>query len=104
MSTRQGLKFPRINRVREEINQLGEMVVGYEGVSSLQEPELRGVSRENGTEGADLAGAKTFGFEYLIGRLDAVVVLICTEHSDPQFVDVVVGGEGMAVGINKRQI
>ena len=103
MAAGQGPEFPRIHGVREEVDQLGETVIGYEGVGCLQELEFGGVGRENFTEGTDLIAGETFGFEYLIGDQDAVVVLVGAEHPDPEFVDIVVGCKGMAVRIDKRQ-
>ena len=104
MAAGHGPEFPRIDGVREKVDQLGETVIGHEGVGYLQELEFGGVGRENLTEGADLAGTETFGFEYLIGNLNSVIVLVRIEHPDPQFVDIVIGGEGMTVRINEGQI
>ena len=101
MSSRQGPEFPRVNGVGEEIDQLRETVIRYERVGCLKKFEFSGVGRENLTESADLIRIETFGFEYLIGDKDAVVVLIGIEHPDPQFVDIVVGGESVAVRIDE---
>jgi|HubBroStandDraft_1064217.scaffolds.fasta_scaffold1844054_1 hypothetical protein len=92
-----------IDRVREEVDQLGKMVVGYEGVGRLEELEFGGVCCENLAQRTDLHGAETFGFEYLVSRLDAVVLFTEIEHPYPQLVNIEIGGKGVTVGIDKRQ-
>jgi hypothetical protein len=80
------------------------MVIRHEGICCLQEFEFSGIRCENGAKGVDLIGAKTLDFEYLICDLDSVVVPIGTEHPNPQFVNIVVGGKRVAIGINEWQI
>ena len=80
------------------------MVVGYKRVSRLEKLEFGSVSRENFTEGTDLPGAEAFGFEDLIGNLDTVVILAGIEHPHPQFVEIVIRGEVVAVGIDEREV
>ena len=100
---RSGSEFPCIHGIRKQVDQFGKMVVRYEGICGLQEFEFGGIGRENLTKRADLIGAKAFDFEYLICDLDAVIVLIGVEHPNPQFVDIVFGGKGVAVGIDEGQ-
>src|ERR1700684_3305062 len=80
------------------------MVIRHEGICCLQELEFGGIRCENGTKRADLIGAKALNFEYLICDQDSVVVLIGSKHPNPQFVNIVVGGKRVAIGINERQI
>lgn len=79
------------------------MVIGYEWISCLEELEFGGICREDFTEGANLSSSKTFGFEDFIGDQDTIFVLAGIEHSHAQFIDIVIGGESMAIGIDKRQ-
>lgn len=77
------------------------MVVRNEGIGGGEELEFGGVTAEKLTERTQLAGSETFGFKYFICGLDAVVVLIGREHMDPKFVDVIVGGECVTIGVNE---
>lgn len=103
MAVSHGSESSGVYWVREEVDQLGERAVGYEGICGGEELEFGGVGCEDFGEGADLFGGKTFGFEYFIGGLDSVVILAGAEHPYPEFVDIVVGAKGMAVRIDKGQ-
>ena len=80
------------------------MVIGNKGICCLKKLEFGGIRCEYGTKGADLIRAKALDFEYLICDLNSVVVLIGTEHPNPQFVNIIVGGKRVAIRINERQI
>jgi len=103
MAVRHSSEFSGIHGVRKEVDQFGELVVGYKGIRGGEELEFGGVGREYLAEGADLFRIETFGFEYFIGDLDTVLVLVGVKHADPQLINIVVGGKSMAVGIDKRK-
>ena len=103
MAVGHGSESSDIYGVRKEGDQLGEIVVRYERVRGNQEFESGGVGREDLAERADLFGAETFGFEYFIRGQDAVIVFVGVEHPNPEFVDIVFGGKGVAVRIDEGQ-
>jgi hypothetical protein len=80
------------------------MVIRHEGICRFKKLEFGGIRCENGTKDADLIGAKALDFEYLICDLDPVVVFIGAEHPNPQFVNIVLSGKRVAIGINEWQI
>ena|SRR5580700_11101067 len=104
MAVGHGPESSGIYGVRKEVDQLGEIVVRHERVGSREEFEPGGVGREDLAEGADLFGRETFGFEYFICGLDAVIILAGIEHPYPEFVDIVVGGKGVTVRIDEGQV
>ena len=96
--------FPAYTGSDNRLTNSGKWSSDTKGICCLQEFEFGGIRCENGTKRADLFGAKAFDFEYLIRDLDSVVILIGIEHPNPQFVNIVVGGKDVAIGINEWQI
>ena len=93
----QGFEFVLIDRVGEKGSQLAEVLIGREGVSSLEEAISGCISREDLAERFNLAGVEALGFEYLKCGSDALIVFWGLEHLYPKLIYIIIGGKGVAV-------